>query len=141
MRIHTLAIVLLVSAATFTTAAAAQTYPDRPIRLVVPYAPGGGTDLTSRLIALRLTESFKQQVIVDNRAGGASNSGAEIVARGHDVTQYAMAQSRNEVRTDLINRTECLKGNGKEMIVAGDVSILLFFAFGRRFSCGGCTSR
>ena len=67
--------------AAVTLPAAAQQYPDRPIRLVVPYAPGGGTDLTSRLIALRLTESFKQQVIVDNRAGGASNIGAEITAR------------------------------------------------------------
>lgn len=67
--------------AAVTLPAAAQAYPDRPIRLVVPYAPGGGTDLTSRLIAQRLTERFRQQVIVDNRAGGASNIGAEIVAR------------------------------------------------------------
>ena len=59
----------------------AQSYPDRPLRLIVPYAPGGGTDLTSRLIAQRLTESLKQQVIVDNRAGGAGNIGSEIAAR------------------------------------------------------------
>jgi len=78
MRACKLVIGLLAAA---TLPAAAQQYPDRPIRLVVPYAPGGGTDLTSRLIALRLTESFKQQVIVDNRAGGASNIGAEITAR------------------------------------------------------------
>jgi tripartite-type tricarboxylate transporter receptor subunit TctC len=78
MRACKLVIGLLAAA---TLPAAAQQYPERPIRLVVPYAPGGGTDLTSRLIALRLTESFKQQVIVDNRAGGASNIGAEITAR------------------------------------------------------------
>jgi len=78
MRACKLVIGLLAAA---TLPAAAQQYPDHPIRLVVPYAPGGGTDLTSRLIALRLTESFKQQVIVDNRAGGASNIGAEITAR------------------------------------------------------------
>ena len=78
MRACKLVIGLLAAA---TLPAAAQQYPNRPIRLVVPYAPGGGTDLTSRLIALRLTESFKQQVIVDNRAGGASNIGAEITAR------------------------------------------------------------
>ena len=56
-------------------------YPARPLRLIVPYAPGGGTDLTSRLIAQRLTERFNRQVIVDNRAGGAGNIGAEIAAR------------------------------------------------------------
>lgn len=61
--------------------AAGATYPDRPLRLIVPYAPGGGTDLTSRLIARRLGDSFSQQVIVDNRAGGASNIGCEIAAR------------------------------------------------------------
>lgn len=67
--------------AAFVAPAVAQSYPDRPLRLIVPYAPGGGTDLTSRLIARRLTENFNQQVIVDNRAGGASNIGCEIAAR------------------------------------------------------------
>lgn len=62
-------------------AAVAQGYPERPLRLIVPYAPGGGTDLTSRLIAQQLTDGFKRQVIVDNRAGGAGNIGAEIAAR------------------------------------------------------------
>ena len=61
--------------------ALAQVYPDRPLRLIVPYAPGGGTDLTSRLIGRQLTTSINQQVIVDNRAGGASNVGCEIAAR------------------------------------------------------------
>lgn len=58
-----------------------QAYPARPLRLIVPYAPGGGTDLTSRLIARRLSDRFNQQVIVDNRAGGAGNIGCEIAAR------------------------------------------------------------
>ncbi|MCE9641245.1 MAG: tripartite tricarboxylate transporter substrate binding protein, partial [Betaproteobacteria bacterium] len=61
--------------------AIAETYPDRPLRLIVPYAPGGGTDLTSRLIARQLTATLNQQVIVDNRAGGAANIGCEIAAR------------------------------------------------------------
>jgi tripartite-type tricarboxylate transporter receptor subunit TctC len=64
-----------------TASATAQSYPERPLRLIVPYAPGGGTDLTSRLIARHLSENFKQQVIVDNRAGGASNIGCEIAAQ------------------------------------------------------------
>jgi len=53
----------------------------------------------------------------------------------------AMAQSRDKVRTDLINRTECIEGNEKEMIIVGDFSVLIVLAFGRRSSCLGYASR
>ncbi len=56
-------------------------YPRKPIRIVVPYAPGGPADILSRLIGLRLNEAWKQPVIVDNRPGGNTIIGAELVAR------------------------------------------------------------
>jgi len=56
-------------------------YPDRPIRLVVPYPPGGGTDLIARSLAQKLTEAFGQQVIVENRAGANGNIGMDFVAK------------------------------------------------------------
>ncbi len=56
-------------------------YPERPVRLIVPFAPGGGADLTSRLISQRLPDLLGKQVVVENRAGGASNIGSEAVAR------------------------------------------------------------
>ncbi len=60
---------------------AAESYPIKPIRMVVPYPPGGNTDLFARLIAQRLTQSWGQQVVVDNRAGGNTLIGTEMVAR------------------------------------------------------------
>lgn len=62
-------------------AAPAQDYPQKPIRFVVPFPPGGATDALARLIGERMTESWKQQVVIDNRAGAGGNIAAEIVAK------------------------------------------------------------
>jgi len=67
----------------------AQAFPDHPVRFVVPYAPGGSTDTSSRIVAERLTAMFGQQVIVDNKAGGGTIIGTEVVAKakpdGHTI--------------------------------------------------------
>lgn len=70
------------AAASFIALAAhAQQYPARSIRLVVPIAPGGSTDIVGRLFAQRLSEQMGQTIIVDNRAGAGSTIGSEIVAK------------------------------------------------------------
>jgi tripartite-type tricarboxylate transporter receptor subunit TctC len=62
-------------------AGAAETYPSKPLRFVVAFPPGGGTDLVARTIAPRLAERLAQQVVVDNRPGAGGNLGTEIVAK------------------------------------------------------------
>ena len=62
------------------TSHAAETYPARPIRMVVPYAPGGNTDVLARMIALRAGQALGQQVVVDNRPGGNTLIGTGLVA-------------------------------------------------------------
>ena len=57
------------------------TWPTKPVRIVVPFAAGGTTDILARAVAPELSKAFGQQFIVDNRAGAGGNVGAEIVAR------------------------------------------------------------
>lgn len=60
---------------------ASQAYPTRPIRLIVPYAPGGGADILARALGQKLSEGFGQSVVVDNRAGGSGIVGTDMVAK------------------------------------------------------------
>ncbi len=70
---------------------AADPFPTKPIRLIVPVAPGGGADITSRVVAAKLVDVFGQQVIVDNRSGGGGIVGLEATARAtpdsHTISQ------------------------------------------------------
>ncbi len=67
--------------ATFTYGAHAQTYPSRPVRLVVPFSAGGAADVPGRILTQKLTEALGQQVVVDNRPGAGSTIGADNVAK------------------------------------------------------------
>ena len=61
--------------------APAQDYPSRPVRMIVPYAPGGATDILARLLAARIDQELKQSVVIDNRGGGASQVGTQAIAQ------------------------------------------------------------
>ena len=80
--ISSLGLALCALAATAATAThAADKYPSKPVRLVVPFSPGGGNDIAARFVAVRLTEGFNQSAVVDNRPGAGSTLGTDLVAK------------------------------------------------------------
>ena len=91
----------LAAATVFTSAAQAQTFPNRPVTLVVPYAAGGLTDVIARVIAPRLAERWGQSVVVENRAGGGTTIGTAHVARaagdGHTLLLTAFGYIGNQI--------------------------------------------
>jgi tripartite-type tricarboxylate transporter receptor subunit TctC len=83
--------------------AAAQTYPARPIRIIIPYPPGGTSDILARLIGSKLTDSWKQQVIVDNRTGANGNIGLELGARATpDAHTFVLTDVGNAVSNSIL---------------------------------------
>ncbi len=72
---------MLLACAASVVNVSAQTYPDRPVRFVVPYPPGGATDIISRTLGQKLSDAFKQQFVVDNRGGAGQIIGTDIVAK------------------------------------------------------------
>ena len=74
-------VLIVASAFVASLTAHAQSYPTKPVRLVVGFPPGGSTDIMARLVAPGLVDTFKQQFVVDNRPGANSNIAAELVAR------------------------------------------------------------
>ncbi|MDB5810185.1 MAG: hypothetical protein JWN94_2307 [Betaproteobacteria bacterium] len=96
---------VLIACVLTSAAVNAQTYPVRTVRMVVPYAPGGNTDFTARVIAGKLTEIFGQQVIVENRAGGATNIGSDLVAKvAPDGYTILMGGASNAINMSLYQK-------------------------------------
>jgi tripartite-type tricarboxylate transporter receptor subunit TctC len=80
----------------FATAAAAQEYPTRPIKLIVPFPPGGGTDILARVVAQKMAENNKWTVVVDNRPGAGGNIGVDAAAKSNpDGYTLVMGQTSN----------------------------------------------
>src|SRR5512132_3690524 len=87
--------------------ARAQAYPSRPVRLIVGYAPAGGTDITARLIGQWLSERLGQQFIIENRPGAGSNIATEAVVRalpdGYTLLVATSANAFNAALYDKLN--------------------------------------
>jgi tripartite-type tricarboxylate transporter receptor subunit TctC len=75
-----LATALCASAAAFAAQPAAEKYPERPIRVLIPFAPGGATDIVARMLGPKLSDRLGQQIVPDNRAGAAGNIAVELTA-------------------------------------------------------------
>jgi len=108
--------------------ATAQNYPVKPVRIVVPFAPGGPNDILARVIAQKLTEAWGQQVFVENRAGGGTVIGTEVVAKsapdGHNLLMVSTSHTSNPT---LVRKLpfDTLRDLAPVILVANSSNVLL----------------
>ena len=148
-----IAMALLASATLAATAAGAAEFPTKPVRLVIGFAPGGGTDVTARALANKLTGAFGQQVIVDNRPGHSGTIAADILSKstadGHTVLLGTIALVINPILTkkmpfdtfkDLLPVTQAVDSTNilivNPAVPAKSVKELIALAKAKPLNCG-----
>jgi len=107
--------------------ATAETYPERVVRIVNPYPPGGSVDVMARILAQKLADNLGQQVIVENRSGGGGNTGSDFVAKaepdGYTLLFTApgplTVNQRSAARLRLRQRTFVLAASAKRLSFTG----------------------
>ena len=128
MRLSTLLGCALLSCAHALTVCA-QGYPSKPVRVIVPYPPGGGADFVTRVIAKGLSDSLGQQFFVDNRAGANGNIGAEIAAKSpaNGYTLLSVANTTLTINPSLYKHMpiDMLRDLAPVAIVAGQPNVLI----------------
>lgn len=96
---------LLATLLALASTALAQKYPERPVRIIVPYAPGGSVDTVARTLAQKLAETWSQSVIVENRPGGGANIGTDSVAKATpDGYTLLMGTTANTVNVHMMEK-------------------------------------
>ena len=132
MNASTLRIVLLVAALAVMGIVGqvfAQGFPNRPLRLLVPFTPGGGTDILARIIAARMSESMGQQIVVDNRPGGNTLIATEAVVRAAPDGYTLIMQTNNLSANPTLYRGklsfDTLKDLAPVALVAGNPHVLV----------------
>ena len=148
-----IAMALLASATLAATAAGAAEFPTKPVRLVIGFAPGGGTDVTARALSTKLSGPFGQQVIVDNRPGHSGTIAADIVSKstpdGHTVLLGTIALVINPILTkkmpfdtfkDLLPVTQAVDSTNilivNPAVPAKSVKELIALAKAKPLNCG-----
>jgi tripartite-type tricarboxylate transporter receptor subunit TctC len=119
---------LLTAALLAAGAAGAQQYPAKPVRIIVPFAPGGSNDILARIIGRKLTEAWGQQVIVENRPGGGTVIGTDVVAKSApDGYTLLMVSPSHSTNPTLVKKLpfDTLRDLAPVILVAHSSNVLL----------------
>ena len=106
--------------AMFASIATGQSYPARPVRLIIPFPPGGSNDIVGRMIAAQLGERLGQQVVVDNRGGAGGTIGTELAAKA-PADGYTLLLISSRLRLQHLDLQEAAVRSG-EVVHTGDAA-------------------